>query len=424
MEIGASIPPMELHRALQRQQRVAYRQNGPRIFAPKKTLKNILPLVSQIGLTRIAEISQLSPFAFPVFQSTRPNLYAHTETGQNSGSQGKGFTREQALVSCIMESVEAYCAEPRGIRLIRGEYSYLRNQHVIARPSAFARVQGASSVRDNEPLMWTPILALGKGIEALIPAETVYFPFFPNDYETRSVFPQSGNGVAAGNTYLEAVIHALYEEIERYLTFLWETGQAKAEALYEDEVRHPHIKTFQQALGGEFELQLYSISSKKLRNLAMIMCLLVGDTQTFAGYGCSANLNIAIERAGAEAFQSMTTIFSASRESLVYDAAFIRSKTKHTRQHLPEQRTLHVNGLQKRLGNIRFRHLNNELDFLLNWIHKAGFSNVFVANLSRRGLEIPVVKTIIPGMPVILEAQGSASQWSSQRVHRKQYAIS
>lgn len=424
MELGTTIPPAEIQKALRHRQMTRYRRNGPRAASLQKTLRHILPLTTKIGLTRIADISHLSPFPFPVFQSARPNLYTHTKTGQNSGSQGKGFTREQALVSCIMESVEAYCSEPRNIRLIRGSYAYLKNQHVIARPGAFSRVRGAVAPSHNELLMWTPALHLGEGVDTLIPAETVYFPFFPKDYETRSIFPQSGNGASAGNTYLEAIIHALYEAIERYYTFLWETGQTRVEALHEEDVGQSHIKAFRKSHSGEFELQLYSITHRKPGNLAMIMCYLVGETQTFAGYGCSADLDVAIDRASAEAFQSMTTIYSASRESLVYDQGFIRSKTKHVRRHLPERRTLRLKQLQKRIGKHRFQYLDQELAFLRTWLREEGFPNIFIANLSRNGLEIPVVKAVIPGMPVILEAQLSTSRWSSQKVRREQFVFS
>lgn len=423
MELGAPVPAEEMEKALGQREAIFYRSNGPRASSPESTLKRILPLAAKIGITRVAEISQLSPFPFPVFQSTRPNLYGHTGTGQNSGSQGKGFTKTQAQVSCIMESLEAYCSEPRGARLVRGSYSYLRNHHVVARPGMFERVRGASVPRDTEPLMWTPALALGKNVETLIPAEAVYFPFFPKDYETRSLFPQSGNGTSAGNTYVEAAVHSLYEAIERHYTSLWEAGRARAEALYEEEASTPSIEAFRRSMGGEFELQLYAISAPRLPDLAMIMCYVVGEFQTFAGYGCASNVETAVDRASAEAFQSMTTIYSASRESLVYDQGFIRSKTKHVRSRLPERRTLHVKELNARLSAPRFRRIDDELAFLQGWTRGAGFRNVFLADLSRVGLDVPVVKAVIPGMTVILEARLSPSRWTSDETRRKQFVI-
>ena len=86
-------------------------------------LRRLEPVLPRIGVTRIGDISFLSPANYPVFQSCRPNVFGHACVGQNSGSQGKGPTRTQALVSCMMESIEQFCAEPRKPELVRARNS-------------------------------------------------------------------------------------------------------------------------------------------------------------------------------------------------------------------------------------------------------------------------------------------------------------
>ena len=52
----------------------------------------------------------------------------------------------------------------------------------------------------------------------------------------------------------------------------------------------------------------------------------------------------------------------------------------------------------KRVHDKHFSSLNQEYKFLVNWVHELSFDRIFVANLTRIGIDIPVVKVIIPEM--------------------------
>lgn len=140
-----------------------------------------------------------------------------------------------------METIESYSAELRNPNLIRASYNFLKDHTAIAHPAGFSHYAGIKTVSEDEPLMWTPAYSLEADAEVLIPAANVYFPFPRATLSYSPLFPSGSNGLASGATYLEAVIHALYEIIERYYTFLFENGKIAIEAIHDEEIKDSRI---------------------------------------------------------------------------------------------------------------------------------------------------------------------------------------
>jgi YcaO-like protein with predicted kinase domain len=396
-ELGTPYGPRELLDGLRRDERVVYSQNGNRAVRGRALLDRLEALAPRLGITRVADISHLSPANYPVFQSCRPMIFSHPRFGQNSGAQGKGPSALQAKISCLMESIEGYCAEPKQALWIRGSYEFLKGQHAIADPRIFVSRFGTRP-RLREPLMWTPALALPARTTVLIPAETVFYPMFTGSYDTRQLFPSSSNGLASGATYLEACIHGIYEVIERCYEAGLETGRCAAEALFEHEVELPGLQAFAERIDHELELQLYALELEDRANGPVILCLLIGGGRVFSGWGCSLTLDISLSRAISEAFQGPATFTSGAREDM--SAAPPRRQPGLFKRGQPERRTLRLRDYRKRIIDRRFTSLNRELEMAIRWVERLGYSHIFIANLTRRGVDVPVVKVVVPGMPV------------------------
>jgi hypothetical protein len=60
------------------------------------------------------------------------------------------------------------------------------------------------------------------------------------------------------------------------------------------------------------------------------------------------------------------------------------------------------------------------LRFLLRWLHAAGHPVTYVANMTRRGIEFPVVKAIVPGL-MIERACRIAQAYSTSDMNRHRY---
>jgi ribosomal protein S12 methylthiotransferase accessory factor len=414
----------ELREHLLDEDRVVYRENGNRAADGKAFLKKIQALSPAFGVTRVAEISQLAETAFPVFQATRPNLLHHAAVGKNTGAQGKGPTRTQAMLSCLMETMESFCDESRNVHLVRGSYEFLREQHALLHPGLMIHRPGVRPPADDETLLWSPVYHVESDSAVLAPAELVYADLPVDSYRVRPVFPTSSNGLAAGATYLEAVIHGLYEVIERMYVRLAESGAARIEALFESDYELFDAAEFNKGEGHEFELQLFAVKIRRIKNIPMVVCFLAGDQESYEGGGCCGDVDTAIMRAISEAMQCYATNISGSREDLA-QIEMQESARDHPLE-TPRRRSLRIESYKKQVSDRKFAALRDEYRALVDWVHAAGHKTICVANLTRTGLEIPTVKVIVPGMPARESVRGFAGEargWNLNDVIQRRYGL-
>ncbi len=384
---------------------VVYRDNGNRSTGAVELLGRLEQRLPLLGITRVADISQLTPHVFPVFQSSRPGILTHIACGQNTGSQGKGRTALQAKISCLMEEVESFCCEPVNAPLIRGSYRFLRQHQPVISPRRLTHNDDQSKAAARDPLMWIPALSLEHDCELLVPAETVLFPFCPQDYRTRSFYPCSTNGVAAGGSYLEAVLHALYEVVERCYLALYEVGAAvvtpiAAATIYEGF----DLQRLNEDLGEELSLELFAVQIDcRGDNLPMVICHLRGPGKIYGGYGLSASVEMSIDRAVSEALQAYCVDVSGSREDLDYKRARLSPGAAAAGKLCGPGQPLSLAELLRRVIHRDFDDLHDELLHLTAWVHRFGFPNICVANLTRVGIDVPVVRAVVPGLPCMLK---------------------
>lgn len=391
----------DLLRGIHSKEKINYSENGNRTQPAEKTLKLLNQKYKTVGVTRIAEISQLVDIPYPVFQAVRPNIFSHFSTGQNTGSQGKGPTKVQAQISAIMESIEAYCAEPKNISLIRGSYDFLSLQHAIIPPDSFFPFPFTEKVKRDEPLMWTQAFHVESNQEVLIPAEEVYFPFFSKDYKTKTHFPMTSNGLAAGVTYLEAINHALYEVIERYYLACREVNTERIAVDKLEPNEFLSFLNFKNKSKRLFKLDIYSIRFLKGPNLPCILVSYVKDGQGYLGFSCAPTFEMAVSRAMSEAAQSAATHKSGMREDMgEKKKRFNKFKSRMTLYEvpLPFEKTISKGKLSKIIKEKKFKTLNSEFKYLIKWLQARGFNNVCIANLTRKGIDVPVVKVVVPAM--------------------------
>lgn len=411
-------PPEDIAEALNFHEPIIYTDNGNRSKKAKDVLKALEPIISKIGISRVAEISQLDSLGYPVFQTVRPNLFTHVRLGANTGSQGKGPTRDQAKISAIMEGIEGYCQEPKHTDCIYGSYNYLSKQYPVIPPDSIFHKPLARKASQSDNLVWTWVHCIDQATRVLIPAETVFFPFMSADFETQRHFTCGSNGVASGATYLEAVNHALYEVIERYY---WGTMEMHGDGLQIDYLYKSEFKNlFEKRLSSKLidSIGLWAVRFKKGTNVPMVVAIYRSDGLKMRGYGCAASVESAVSRAVSEAVQAMTTIKSGAREDLgshhkMYHGKYLEKimsrSAKAPTTFIKRETFAHSSKEQY------YKTLRAEFDYLVSWIRKAGFRNICIANLTRVGIEVPVVKVIVPSLPPIFASRGIPDKFFSTK---------
>ncbi|MBQ0891085.1 YcaO-like family protein [Streptomyces sp. RM72] len=178
-----------------------------RVRRPEETWEWIRPLLPRCGVTRVAEVTWLDDIGIPVFQAIRPN--ARTL----SVSQGKGITRELARVSAAMEAVELWHSEhpvlptvTHTVEEVRADLGY----RVDALPLAPRHHLGPDCRLD-----WYPAARVLGGRPSLLPASLLRLDARVAGRWAAPSFRATSNGLAGGNTVEEALLHAMYEVIER-----------------------------------------------------------------------------------------------------------------------------------------------------------------------------------------------------------------
>jgi len=176
-----------------------------RAVPPAATAAMAATAAPRTGVTRVADLTRLDTIGIPVFQAVRPMAATLSVT------MGKGVTAELARLSAVMEAIEvwhveqpmapAVTAAPRDLRL-----GYDVRDLALSEPSL---------LHDRLPLDWVPARSLAEGAATLVPLRTVRLTLGRPDGWNPPVFLESANGLASGNTLVEATLHALYEVIER-----------------------------------------------------------------------------------------------------------------------------------------------------------------------------------------------------------------
>src|SRR5262249_19284709 len=153
---------------------------------PSETLERARPWMSEMGITRVANVTGLDYIGIPVTMVCRPN------SRSLAVSQGKGLTLDAAKASGLMESIELYHAERITLPLKFASYPEMLRTHnvvdVVDLPFCIN-----SRFRPNLSLLWI------EGWD-LISREGVWVPFeMVNVSAVKPDLPGSGCFISSSN---------------------------------------------------------------------------------------------------------------------------------------------------------------------------------------------------------------------------------
>ena len=168
-----------------------------------RLLADLSAVAHAFGVSRVADVTGLDTVGIPVASAIRPAARSL------SVSSGRGTTPEAAKVAALMEAFEAHCAETYSPPCVRGTYAEAAGQSAVD-PSLLPHHAGA----DLSAEMWW---CQGRW---LLSENTVQIPFeaLHTDWSravNNSGFVCDSTGIGAGLTQKHAILHGLYEVIER-----------------------------------------------------------------------------------------------------------------------------------------------------------------------------------------------------------------
>jgi ribosomal protein S12 methylthiotransferase accessory factor len=373
-----------------------------RVTPPEETERRIVPILARIPVTRIADLTPLDEIRLPVFTVVTPlakDLTTH---------MGKGIDATSARVSALMEAVERISAEtaPTAMTVHSSFAELIRtSDHRPVDPISFT-LPDDTRYTPERTFTWIESQDLLSGEAVLMPADLVLNP--PSEGILQDV---DTNGLASGNTYLEAVVHGLGEVIERdvdsQLAFMSlfcdpDDPQPSFAAVDPASLPLPAAGWIERLRSQALDVVIQEVTNDI--GVASFLTL-VSDykyptpsglaTQHFAGWGTAPDAELALLRSLTEAVQSRLGIIQAARDSFNTTHLGMRMATRgYHRRLLQESWRIPLS----EVTSFRSADLREDLRFLLKRLVAVGVEQVIVTDVSRPDLGIPVVRVRVPGL--------------------------
>ncbi len=377
--------------------RKTYTLGTHRTVPPAETLARLTPLLPQMGITRVANITGLDYIGIPVVMVCRPN------SRSIAVAQGKGLDLAAAKVSGLMEAVETYHAERVSLPLRLASYRDLCRTEPVTDVSRLPfSVQGRYA--DDLAILWIAGQESNEGMSVWLPYELVHTDYTLPLPQGSGCFAANTNGLASGNHRLEAISHGLGEVIERDALTLWkhlDDEARRATVLNLDTVDDPACRqTLERLDRAEVDVMVWDTTSDV--GVPTFNCLLVGRRRFFAdpefGSGCHPDRGVALSRALTEAVQARTTYIAGTRDDFLPDlyAEPVRAK------RLSDCRALLDSGNTGRsfqeIPSLEATVIADDIDWMVECLGRAGMEQVLVVDLTRPEFGIPVVRVVVPGL--------------------------
>jgi ribosomal protein S12 methylthiotransferase accessory factor len=378
----------------------AFRDGTHRTCAPEETLARVRPLLPDMGITRIADVTGLDAIGVPVVMVCRPN------SRSLSVSQGKGLTLAAARASGVMESIELFHAEHILQPLLLGSYRWLRTSHPLVDVAALPATRN-SRFHANLQLLWIEGHDVLHDEPVWVPYEVVHASAVTPAPTGSGCFSSTSNGLASGNDPQEALLHGICEVVERDAASVWaaqplerrEATRIALDTVDDDNCRHVIARCERAGVA----VLLWDITSDI--GLPAFLCRVVDrrrdalqPIRSFTGMGCHTTRHIALLRALTEAVQSRLTYISGARDDLNRDDYADEGLSEHD-----VERYLAGNG-DARVRSFRdvpsrdSETFGEDLAWVLGQLRGVGVERVIAVDLTRPDLGVPVIRVVIPGL--------------------------
>ena len=412
-----------------------------------------MPLSKKIGVTRLADITDMDVLRIPNYSAVVPGTEDYIWV-----YSGKGPTKRHAMASALMESIERYSSLPSGWlgKFVRSSYSELSKTHKVLHPDEI--VEPMRFVYHTDMMMdWLPGYDLVSGEEIMVPASIALFRYTSSPPAINPFSYFHTNGLASGNVMEEAVCHALCEVIERDAMSLADLRASAipfhilrtivhslnaaafsvSPILTDKFVDDPSI--FPDVDISEIDFEPVKILVEKFRRAGI--SLMVKDITsdigipTFnassvewishdygylaEGHGTHPDARIAVLRAITEVSQTRAANIQGARDDL--------RKIKYNDENTDDRRAWQFMHSTKKIRFSEVPTFFNEdilddINLILYRLKNVGLNQVIIVDLTNQDIGIPVVRAIVPGLETFkitksvmgMRARSCFKQWTSQ----------
>lgn len=439
---------------MQLQSRKKWTVNGTsRIKPAHETLNNVMPISKKIGVTRLADITDMDVLRIPNYSAVVPGTEDYIWV-----YSGKGPTKRHAMASALMESIERYSSLPSGWlgKFVRSSYSELSKTHKVLHPDEI--VEPMRFVYHTDMMMdWLPGYDLVSGEEIMVPASIALFRYTSSPPAINPFSYFHTNGLASGNVMEEAVCHALCEVIERDAMSLadlrasaipfhilrtivhslnaaaFSVSPILTDKFVDDPSIFPDVDISEidfepvKTLVEKFRQAGISLMVKDITSDIGIPTFNASSVEWIShdygylaeGHGTHPDARIAVLRAITEVSQTRAANIQGARDDL--------RKIKYNDENTDDRRAWQFMHSTKKIRFSEVPTFFNEdilddINFILYRLKNVGLNQVIIVDLTNPDIGIPVVRAIVPGLETFkitksvmgMRARSCFKQWTSQ----------
>lgn len=377
---------------------INYFSGTHRVKKPEDTISDYEDKLKVAGITRLTDITDLDRVGIPVFSAIRPTA----QSGGVSIYAGKGISKSHAKASAIMEGFERYSAEKQDVddeSIISGKYGDVEGA-IDLESLILSRDMGLDDVRDLN-LEWSEMVEINSGKLYYVPSNLVYHPYVPDEGFDAFVKGNT-NGLASGNTLEEAILHGLFEVIERDAWSIFEICKKNKQSIDLSSIKNEDILNILAKFESEnIDIKLFDITAdiKVPTILASSDDKVLKDAALLSlGVGTHLDPEIAILRALTEVAQSRATQIHGTREDtaradFMRKAGYERMKKINKIYFEDSENTIQLNDIPNRSS---LKTIKEDINICLNELNKVGLDKVLFKDLTRPETGVNVVRVIIP----------------------------
>lgn len=375
--------------------KLTYFTGTHRVIAPEKTIENNEDKLKVAGVTRIADITDLDRIGIPIYTAIRPTA----EDGAVSIYGGKGITKSHSKASAIMEAFERYSAERQsGDDAIIADIHEIDENHIDPKSLNLPKEFEKKDIGDLK-LEWNLAKDIISGEDFYVPTNAIYHPY----KHPVSLFKSNTNGLASGNILEEAVLHGIFEVIERDAWSIFELthknyAQIDIESI-ESEVINETIDKF-ESNGIKIKLMDFTADINIPTIAASADDTVTKDAGLLTlGMGTHLDPEVAILRALTEVAQSRATQINGAREDTVRadfarEAGYERMKRINKYYFRQEDEQIPLSSIE----NKSTTSITEDLKIVKGELMANDIDKVLYYDLTRPELDVNVVRVIIPEM--------------------------
>ncbi len=381
---------------------IKYFKGTHRIIPPSQTIENNEDKCKIAGITRITEITHLDRIGLPVFSAIRPT----SQDGSISVYGGKGISVEHAKASAMMEGFERYSAEKQDENTVTGTIPEISSKGDIIDIESLNLPKDFNKTNmESINLEWNIAHDLISGKDYYVASNAIYHPYVNEDNSVFSLFKSNTNGLASGNSLEEAILHGIFEVIERDAWSIFELTHKNSRQI---DLKSIESETVNDALSkfsdNEINIKLMDLTADI--NVPTIAAsaddtLLKDAGLLTLGIGTHLDPEVAILRALTEVAQSRATQIHGAREDTVR-ADFARTagyeRMKRINKHYFQEEDVKIS-----LSDIENRStdsITKDIDIVLDELKANEIEHVLYYDLTRPELNVNVVRVVIPTMEV------------------------